>query len=132
MSAPERLAYSFAVLRAVPHVHLGSFVPVGVVLHARKADYLGIRVLTDEEELGRRVPDADVELLARYLKSCEAIARGDEAGGTIALSPPSERFHWLTSPRSDVIQCSPVHSGVTEDPEGELAGLWEGYVGGGG
>ena len=33
MSAGGTIAYDFAVLRAVPHVHLGAFVPVGVVLN---------------------------------------------------------------------------------------------------
>jgi hypothetical protein len=109
-------------------VHLGAFVPVGVVLHARTADYLGLRVITDEDVLRARVPDADVELLARYLASCEAIGRGDDGAGPIALSPPSERFHWLTSPRSDVLQSSPVHSGLTDDPEAQLDALFEQYV----
>ena len=41
MSSAHRIAYDFAVLRAVPHVHLGAFVPVGVVVHARTAGFLG-------------------------------------------------------------------------------------------
>ena len=36
----EQTWYDFAVLRAVPHVHLGAFVPVGVLVHARQAGYL--------------------------------------------------------------------------------------------
>ncbi len=31
-----------------------------------------------------------------------------------------ERFHWLTSPRSDVLQCSEVHAGMSADPAPEL------------
>ena len=33
----SRTEYEFAVLRVVPHVHLGEFVNVGVVLHALRA-----------------------------------------------------------------------------------------------
>jgi len=66
----------------------------------------------------------DVELLVRYLQSCEAIFRGDESAGPIALAPPSERFHWLTAPRSDVIQCGPVHEGLAEDPAAALHALF--------
>ncbi len=29
--------------------------------------------------------------------------------------PQAERFHWLVSPRSTVIQTSPVHSGLSTD-----------------
>ena len=121
--------YDFAVLRAVPRVHLGTFVNVGVLLHARTAEFLSLRVLTDVTALGARVRGVDPELLARYLRSAEAICRGDEAAGPVALAPPSERFHWLTAPRSDVIQCSPVHEGVCRVPELELRRLYDEYVG---
>lgn len=128
--SPPRIAYAFAVLRAVPHVHLGCFVNVGVALHARTAEFLGVRVIEDPEVLARRVPDVDPHLLARYLTSCRAIAGGDAAAGAVALAPPSERFHWLTSPRSDVLQSSPVHEGLTDDPARALDELFTEMVGG--
>jgi len=46
----------------------------------------------------------------------------------VALAPPSERFHWLTSPRSDVIQSSPVHEGICVDPAHTLDELFETFV----
>ncbi|HEX6071107.1 MAG TPA: DUF3037 domain-containing protein [Longimicrobiaceae bacterium] len=124
MSAPRMVGYSFAVLRAVPHVHLGAFVNVGVVLHARTEEFLAMRAVTAEEELRRLVPGADAELLARYLRSCQAICEGDPAAGPVALAPPSERFHWLTAPRSDVLQSSPVHEGICPDPARALEELF--------
>lgn len=124
----RRIAYDFAVLRVVPHVHIGAFTPIGVIVHARTTEFLGMRVLTDAPELTRRARGVDVELLVRYLESCEAICRGDENAGPIALAPPSERFHWLTSPRSDVIQCGPVHEGVSTDPATALDNLFESVV----
>lgn len=127
-SRSRSVSYDFAVLRAVPHPHIGAFVPVGVVLHARTVDYLGVRSLTDMDELRTQVPDVDAELLARYLRSVRAICEGDESAGPVALTPPSERFHWLTAPRSDVIQTSPVHEGVCVDPERELDALFRAYV----
>lgn len=120
----ERVGYTFAYLRVVPRVHLGAFVNVGVVLHARTADFLGLRVVSDPDELARRVPHVDIPVLHRYLESLQAVAAGDPTAGPVALGPPSERFHWLTAPRSDVLQCSPVHVGVTTDPEAELATLF--------
>ena len=122
------VAYDFAVLRAVAHPHLGTFVPVGVVVHARTAEYLVLRTLADAEVLRARVPDVDAELLARYLSACEAVCRGDSAAGPVALAPPSERFHWITAPRSDVIQCSPVHGGLCADPARALDRLFAEYV----
>jgi hypothetical protein len=119
-NASRWISYNFAVLRAVPHVHTGVFIPVGIVLHARTAEFIGVRVISDIEELKAKVGGADAELLLRYLESCKAIAEGEMTAGPIALAPPSERFHWLTAPRSDVIQCGPVHEGLCEDPRSEL------------
>jgi len=119
-----RAAYAFAYLRVVPQVHLGSFQNVGVVLHARTRGFIGLRVVTDPGELKRRVPQADIPLLVRYLESLRAIAEGDPTAGHVALLPPSERFHWLTAPRSDVLQCSPVHTGVAAEPESVLDRLF--------
>lgn len=118
------VSYDFAVLRVVPHVYIGTFVPVGVIVHARTTEFLGMRVLTDPVELKARAAGVDVDLLVRYFESCEAICRGDETAGPIALAPPSERFHWLTAPRSDVIQCGPVHEGVSDDPAAALDELF--------
>ena len=124
-----RVSYDFAVLRAVPHVHLGAFVPVGVVVHARTAEYLALRAITDVAELGRRVRDVDLELLSRYLRTYERVCAGEADAGPLALLPTSERFHWLTAPRSDVLQSSPVHGGLAEDPARALDQLFADYVG---
>jgi hypothetical protein len=123
------LSYDFAVLRVVPHVHLGAFVPVGVVMHARTTEFLGMRALPGALELKARIPECDAEMLARYLASYRAICAGDPSAGPVALIPSSERFHWLTAPRSDVIQSSPVHEGMAEDPERALDELYAVYVG---
>jgi hypothetical protein len=122
------VAYNFAVLRVVPHVHLGTFVPVGIVLHARTLEYLAVRLVRDPAALGRLVGGVDLEVLVRYLDSICAICAGDPAGGPVALAPPSERFHWLTAPRSDVIQSSAVHEGIARDPTIALDDLYMRHV----
>lgn len=123
-STRDWVSYNFAVLRVVPHVHIGVFVPVGIVLHARTTEFIGARLITDAGELRSRVGDVDIELLSLYLRSCEAISAGEITAGPIALAPPSERFHWLTAPRSDVIQAGPVHEGLCEDPQAMLEHLF--------
>ncbi len=122
------VAYDFAVLRVLEHPHLGAAVPVGVVVHARTVGFLRLAVLTDAGELARRMPDVDAALLARYLRACTAICAGDADAGPVAMAPPSERFHWITAPRSDVIQCGPVHEGLSESPERALDELYAQYV----
>jgi len=127
-STAEVITYHFAVLRIVPHVYVGAYVPVGVLVHARTAEFLGMRVLTDPASIAARCRDVDAELVSRYLVSCEAICRGETGAGPVALVPPSERFHWLTAPRSDVIQSGPVHEGLTRDPASTLDSLFASYV----
>lgn len=124
----RRIEYHFTVLRVVPHVHTGAFANVGVVLHARTAEYLDMRAVTDAGAIRRIAPDVDVDLLLRYLACYHQICRGDERAGPIALLPQSERFHWLSAPRSDVIQPSPVHEGTCADPDAELAALYGSYI----
>ena len=128
MSDRIRVDYDFAIVRVVPHVHLGAFVNVGVVLHARTAEILALRAITDVSVLRALLPGMDPELLANYLRSCAAICAGDESGGAVALAPPSERFHWLTAPRSDVLQSSPAHEGVCIDPSVEIDLLFASYI----
>jgi hypothetical protein len=105
-------------------------VPIGVVLHARTVGFLGARTIDDADELRARVPDVDTDVLLKYLRSWVKVAAGDVEAGPVALLPPSERFHWLTCPRSDVLQSSRVHGGVTEDPAAALEELWQEHVAG--
>ena len=128
MTDAARIDYDFAILRVVPRVHLGAYANVGVVLHARTREYLMLRTVTEPARIARLAPGVDALLLARYLQSCEAICRGDESAGAVALAPPSERFHWLTAPRSDVLQSSPVHEGWCTNLDVEVSNLFEAYV----
>ena len=56
------------------------------------------------------------------------IAAGEEGSGPVARLEQSERFHWLVAPSSTVIQTSPVHTGLCEDPEDTLARLLDKLV----
>ncbi|HET8655319.1 MAG TPA: DUF3037 domain-containing protein [Longimicrobiaceae bacterium] len=128
MTGADRTAYNFAALRVVPDVATGAFANVGIILHARTAGYLDVRLVRDPELLRARFPGLDVGMLCRYLAAYERICRGDPAAGPVALLPPSERFHWLTAPRSDVLQSSPVHEGVSDDPALALEELFARHV----
>lgn len=121
-------ACQYAVLRVVPHVHTGAFVNVGVMLHARTEGFLGALLITDPSTLRRLVPDTDIDMLVKYLENYDRIAAGDPRAGEVALLPTSERFHWMTAPRSDVIQASTVHTGLTDDPATTLCELYESLI----
>jgi len=49
-------------------------------------------------------------------------------GVRIGQMPPRDRFRWLVSPRSTVVQLSPVHTGRTSDPAAALERLLETMV----
>jgi hypothetical protein len=68
-------------------------------------------------------PDADLDAVRAHLDALRRVAAGDPSAGAIAALPASERFHWLVAPSSTMIQCSPVHTGLTDDPESELERL---------
>jgi len=125
LPAPDWIDYDYAFLRVVPHPHLGTFVNVGVVLHARTAEYLDLRIRPDREHLFALWPELDVEQVERSLEALARVCAGGTEGGPIGLLPPSERFHWLTTPRSGVVQPSDVHGGRTRDPAGTLEHLFE-------
>lgn len=128
MRAARSIPYSFAVLHVVPHVYVGACDAVGIVLHAPTERFVGMRALTDVSALARRIPDVDAELLQRYLATYEAACDANTSAGALALGSPSERFHWLTAPRSDVIQSGAVHEGVCIDPTAELETLFRELV----
>ena len=120
--------YSYAVIRVVPRVERGECINVGVILFARALAYLEARVELDATRLRALAPEADVELIDRHLRTFSAICAGASEGGPLAGLPPSERFHWLTAPRSTVIQTSPVHVGATADPRVALDELLAAFV----
>lgn len=115
--------YSYAAVRVVPRVERGEFVNVGVLLFARTARFLAARLEPDESRLLAIAPDLDLAAVERHLASFAAVCAGLPTGGPIARLPPSERFHWLTAPRSTIIQTSPVHVGQCADPRAALDDL---------
>jgi len=127
MSA-DRVDYDYAVVRLVPCVPREAFVPVGVVLHARQARYLGARLRLEPDWLAAHCPGLDPEIAGRYLRAFERVAAGGTEAGPIGLLPPSERFHWLTARRSAALQTSEVHTGRTSDPAAALADLFRQHV----
>jgi Protein of unknown function (DUF3037) len=115
--------FQYAIVRVVPHVERGECVNAGVVLFCRPRRFLAARTELDEARLRALAPDADLAAVRGHLDALERIAAGDPQAGPIAALPASERFHWLVAPSSTIIQSSPVHTGLSDDPEAELEHL---------
>lgn len=125
---PGREAFQYAVLRVVPHVERGERVNAGIVLFCRRARFLEARTALPEAKLAALAPDLAPGPVAEQLRAIERIAAGDPAAGPVARQEPSERFHWLTAPASTVVQPSPVHTGLCEDPAAMLEHLFASLV----
>ena len=115
--------FQYAIVRVVPRVERGECINAGVVLFCRPRRFLAAAVRLDEERLHALAPDADLPAIRAHLDAFARVAAGDPAAGPIAELPASERFHWLVAPSSTIIQCSPVHTGLSDDPAGELRHL---------
>jgi hypothetical protein len=120
----SRSPFQYAALRVIPRVERGEAVNAGVVLFCRPRRFLGARTHLDEALLKALSPLCDASDVKALLKTIEHIAHGEPQGGAIAELPQSERFHWLVAPASTIVQAGPVHTGLTNDPEGELDKLF--------
>jgi len=126
-----REPFEYAVLRVSPRVERGELVNVGVVLFCRTKRFLGVRVALGERQvtaLRALAAELDLEAVRAHLASIEAIVGGEAAAGPIAELDAPERFRWVTSPSSTVIQPSDVHGGLTDDPAASIAELFETLV----
>jgi hypothetical protein len=118
--------FEYAVVRAIPRIERGECLNVGVIVYCQAADYLSAGVFVDEARLLALDPSADVEAVAAAVEAIKTTCAGTT--GPAAAAGPGERFRWLTAPRSTIVQPGPVHSGLTELPEAELARLFDDLV----
>lgn len=121
-------SFDYAVIRVVPRVDREEFVNAGVVLFCLQKDFLAARVEVDEARLRALWPELDVDLVRRHLEAIPRICAGDPDAGPIARLSIRERFHWLVAPRSTIIQVSPVHGGLCDNPERALDDLFRRMV----
>ena len=120
MPEPPPNAFQYAIVRVLPRVERGESLNVGVVLLCRQKGFLGARIALDEKRLAGFAPDLDPATIRPHLDAIERIAAGDPMAGPIAKLGQAERFHWLVSPSSTIIQPSEVHAGLCDDPAAEL------------
>jgi hypothetical protein len=116
--------FQYAMLRLVPRIEREEFVNVGVIVFCRTRGFLRARVALDPRRIEALAPGFDLETVREHLDARVRIAAGDSDAGPIAALSQSERFHWLVAPSSTVIQTSPVHSGLCEEPDALLDRLF--------
>lgn len=121
MHAPN--SYDYALIQLVPSVERGECLNVGVILFCRTLGFLGARVHLNTARALALFHDLDLAVIQQQLDDMVLISQGGPEAGPLGKMSQSERFHWLVSPRSTIIQTSPVHEGVCDDPEAALEHL---------
>jgi Protein of unknown function (DUF3037) len=120
--------YDYAVVRVVPRVERGEFVNAGIVLSCDIEKILRAAIELDEKALLAIDAEVDLELVEKSLASIPAICAGGVGAGPIGKLSARERFHWLVSPRSTIVQMSPVHTGQCGDVADALEHLMNSMV----
>jgi len=125
---PADYHYDYSIIRVVPRVERGEQINVGVILSCSDVDFLDARIELDENALLAVDATIDLEAVRANLDAIPKMCRGGADLGPIGELPSRGRFRWLVSPRSTVIQPSPVHTGRTADPAACLESLMEKLV----
>jgi hypothetical protein len=89
---------------------------------------LAVRVRFEDDRLRALWPSVDLDEVKRHLEAFVRIAQAAPDAGPVARLSQRERFHWLVAPRSTIIQVSPVHSGICEQPAEKVDWLFEKLV----
>ena len=122
------LAFDYTIVQIVPRVDRDERINAGVILFCPAAAFLGCRIALDAARARSLAPDVDITAVTAQLDAVRAVCAGDPAAGPIARLSPSERFHWLSTPRSTVVQPSAPHAGLCDDPAAALERLFTASV----
>ena len=125
---PALSSFDYAVVRVMPRVERGELINAGVILFCLEKDFLQARVEVNEARLRALWPGTDLDLVRQHLEGIPRICAGSPDGGPIAKLTLRERFRWLVAPRSTIIQVSPVHAGLCDQPEAALVDLFRKMV----
>lgn len=106
------VSFDYAVLRVVPRVEREEFVNAGVILYSQELRYLACCIALDCARLRALAPNVDADVIQQHLKAFAHVCSGHDAGGPMAKLSQRERFHWLTAPRSTMLQTSSIRTGV--------------------
>ena len=117
---PTAASFDYALLRIVPRVERQEFINAGAIVYCPERQFLAARIHLDRDRLEALWPEADIALVEQHLQAIQRICEGDPEAGAIAKLSQRERFHWITSPRSTIVQPSPVHTGVCETTDSVL------------
>jgi hypothetical protein len=125
---PATSSYDYAIVRIVPLIERGECINIGVIVFCRTQRFLDMLIHFDQQRLSAFAPALDMSFVQQQSEHLVQICRGGHASGPIGQLSQTERFHWLVSPHSTIIQTSPVHCGICSDPARTLQDLLQKLV----
>jgi hypothetical protein len=111
----ENHLFEYAVIRIVPKVEREEFLNVGVILYCPAQKFLDCIIDIPEQRLKAFSGAVDISEVRHHITSFEKICAGGKNAGDIGKLSIAERFRWLTSTRSTILQPSKVHPGLCTD-----------------
>lgn len=120
--------FDYATIRLVPRVEREEFFNVGVIVSCPEHKFLEARIFLDEAKLKAFAPEFEPENIKKSLSIIPKICAGEPDAGIIGKLKQRERFYWLTAVRSTIVQASPIHTGLTCDPQKTLENLFKKLV----
>lgn len=124
----EDKLYEYAVIRLVPRVEREEFFNIGLVMFSKREKFIRVEFHLCRDKFSVMHSELDFDEVEKNLENFCSVAKGEKAGGPIALLDIPERFRWLTAVRSAVIQTSRPHPGKTKDLDGTFERLFEELV----
>jgi hypothetical protein len=120
---PVEYTYDYAIVRVVPRVERGERMNVGVIVSCPDVSFLDARIELDEARLRALDGALDLDAIRDTLTTIPIVCAGGTDAGAVGTLSQRDRFRWLVSPRSTVVQTSAVHTGRTADPAATLEHL---------
>lgn len=115
ISPPDKFLYEYSVIRYVPRIDREEFLNIGLVMMCKRQKWLKGKVSLNFDKLRCLDPKVNIDNLKRQTHYLE---REDVPCPDL---PVEEKYRWLSSVKSAMIQSSPSHPGIIipENPEEE-------------
>jgi hypothetical protein len=124
----DQCMYDYAIIRVVPRVEREEFINVGVIISCPARKYLQASIEIDQDHVLSIDSNLDLQKLREHLAAIQSICQGGKKAGEIGKLTQRERFNWLISPRSTIIQTSAMHTGWCKDPAEQMEHLMNSMV----
>ena len=106
MPAPDDFLYEYAVIRYVPRVDREEFINIGLLMMCKRRKWLKGKIGMDKNRIGVFDPYVDFKNLE---EQAAMFIRNDIPSTDL---PVEEKYRWLSSVKSSVIQVSSSHPGI--------------------